>query len=412
MKLAALLLAAATIFTTANAKFTALTVQMQHERAAKQWQAYRNSALELGVLLNGSPDSMVELARADARLGDEDTALKHLFFYTAMGGGSSTVLMLPEFSALRATPRFANITKALHANTHAVGTATRAFTLSDPGLLPENIDYDAAGARFLITSVRRSEIVSSDRSGRLTVFARGPDRWPMLGLKIDAARKIVWTTEVAIDGFASVSKRDWGRSAVLAYDLQNGMLVKRVEGPRGCAFNDVTVDAAGNVLVTDSNGGGLYRLATGSNVLQPINMRDFISPLGAVYTPDGRLYVADYARGIALVDARMHVQWIPMAATYGLAGTDGLYYNSGWLIAVQNGFVPERVVAFRLYGDDHVDKQRTIESATPHLDPTHGAVVGNAFFYLKNTGWNQLDATGKVKPGARLTPALVMQASL
>lgn len=234
----------------------------------------------------------------------------------------------------------------------------------------------------------------------------------MLGLKIDAARGIVWSTEVAIDGFSSVPKSDWGRSVVLAYDLRTGKLIKRVEGPRGSAFNDVTVDANGNVLVGDANGGGIYSIARNSSALRALNMHDFISPLGAVYTPDGRLYIADYSRGLGIMDAHNAVRWIPMAATFALAGTDGLYYDRGWLIAVQNGFVPERVVAFQLDGEDHIAKQRVIESGTPRLDPTHGVVVGAGFCYLKNTGWNQLDGAGNIKPGVKLTPALVVRTSL
>ncbi|HEX8807194.1 MAG TPA: hypothetical protein VF741_09595 [Candidatus Aquilonibacter sp.] len=412
MKLSALLLAAATIVTTTNAQFTALVAQMQRERATKQWEAYRKSAFDLSEILNQSPDTMIEVARADVHLGNRDTALKNLFFYSAMGGGDPAVLLLPDFAPLRSTRQFANIMQAVRTNAQPVNTATTAFTLSDPGLLPENIDYDPSRARFFITSVRRGEIVTSDRGGRLTVFARAPDRWPMLGLKIDAARGIVWSTEVAIDGFTAVPKRDWGRSVVLGYDLRSGNLIRRVEGPRGCAFNDLTVDADGNVLVGDANGGGIYRLARNSATLRAVNMRDFISPLGAAYTPDGRLYIADYTRGIGIMNANGDVRWIPMAATYALAGTDGLYYNRGWLIAVQNGFVPERVVAFRLYGDDHVDKQRTIESGTAQLDPTHGVIVSDTFYYLKNTGWNQLDGAGNLKPGAKLTPAIVMRATL
>jgi hypothetical protein len=412
MKLAALLLATATIVTTTNSQFTALLGQMQRERTAQQWRAYRVNAFKLSEILNGSPDAMIEIARADAHLDNRNIALKHLSLYANMGGGDSALFALLDFATLRGTPEFASIARRARTNAQPVNTATTAFTLTDPQLLPENIDYDASHARFFITSVRRGEIVYTDRIGRLTTFAQAPDHWPMLGLKIDAAHGVVWSTEVAIDGFASVPKDDWGRSVVLAYDLHTGKLIKRIEGPRGTAFNDLTVDANGNVLVADANGGGIYRLARDGDALQPLNMRDFISPLGAVYTPDGRLYIADYSRGIGIMDAHNDVRWIPMSGTFALAGTDGLYYDRGWLIAVQNGFVPERVIKFRLDGDDRVAEARAIESGTPRLDPTHGVVVGDAFYYLKNTGWNQLDSAGNLKPGATLTPAMVMRASL
>jgi hypothetical protein len=197
---------------------------------------------------------------------------------------------------------------------------------------------------------------------------------------------------------------------VLAYDLRTGTLRKRVEAPRGYAFNDLTLDAAGDLVVADANGGGLYRLAANGDALHVVDTKDFVSPLGAAYAP-GSLFVADYLRGIAVMHGNT-VRWLPMAKTYALEGTDGLYEERGWLIAVQNGFQPERVVAFKLASTGRVIAQTTIESGSADLDPTHGVVVGDAFYYLKNTGWNQLGPDGKIKAGAKLTPALVMRATL
>jgi hypothetical protein len=410
MKLAAFLLAAATILnTSASSQFQLLTARMQHEVALKAWHAYRIDAGALANLLNRSPDALVEVARADARLGDTAGASQALQAYVAMGGASPTVAQLPEFATL---PGISSFRADIAANARPAIAAMRAFALTDPGLLPENIDYDPLHRRFLITSIRRDEIVSADDRGHLTRFARAPDNWPMLALNVDAPRHLVWSTEVAIDGFAAVPKRDWGRSVVLAYDLRTGALAKRIEGPHGCAFNDLAVDATGNVLVTDASHGGIYQLRANGNALQAINTHDFISPLGSAYAPDGRVFIADYARGIGIMNADNTVRWIPMNDRYALAGIDGLYYVGGFLIAVQNGFVPERVIELVLGTDGDVTAEQTIESGTAQLDPTHGVMLGSAFYYLKNTGWNQLDAAGNVKSGARLTPAVVMRVGL
>jgi hypothetical protein len=39
-------------------------------------------------------------------------------------------------------------------------------------------------------------------------------------------------------------------------------------------------------------------------------------------------------------------------------------------------------------------------------------VVGRDFFYLANSGWDQLADDGSVKPGAALTPAEVRRVAL
>ena len=106
-----------------------------------------------------------------------------------------------------------------------------AFTLRDSGLLPEDIDYDAGSHSFLVTSVLERKIirVRTDRSA--ADFAFSPDHWPMVALKIDAARNRVWATEVAFNGFTAAPKSAWGRSAVLAFDLRSGRLLERIEAP-------------------------------------------------------------------------------------------------------------------------------------------------------------------------------------
>jgi hypothetical protein len=132
------------------------------------------------------------------------------------------------------------------------------------------------------------------------------------------------------------------------------------------------------------------------------------------FAPDGTLYVADYLRGIAIVAAQTRrVVWMPMASRYALQGVDGLYWHDGRLIAIQNGFSPERIMLLTL---DHkgagIAWQRAVESGTMRLDPTHGVVVGDYFYYIANSGWNQLAVDGMIRPGARLMPATLMRARL
>ncbi|MGC2768390.1 MAG: hypothetical protein WB607_23000, partial [Candidatus Acidiferrum sp.] len=106
-------------------------------------------------------------------------------------------------------------------------TGSTAFQLSDPNLLIEDVDYDPNTQRFFITSVREKKIVSVEASGASADFARAPDSWPMLAVKVDPSRRLVWATEVAMQGFNFAPESDWGRSAVLCYDLRSGKLLRR-----------------------------------------------------------------------------------------------------------------------------------------------------------------------------------------
>jgi hypothetical protein len=131
--------------------------------------------------------------------------------------------------------------------------------------------------------------------------------------------------------------------------------------------------------------------------------------------PDGKhVLVPDYARGIGLLDLNnRHVTWVNRGESKKIAlnGVDGLYYDRGTLILTQNGTSPERVILVQVDKTfAHTMSEQIIERATPNLgDPTHGVVVGDSFYYIANSGWNQLDPHGDVLAGAKLTPARIMR---
>jgi hypothetical protein len=400
---------------TAGQWFARTVTQMHQARLHGDWKTYRAHADSLVSFLNGSPDALLDLARADVNLSDGAGALDALRLIAAMGQAPAAVKTLPDFVALQDTSEFVDIAAQMVSNAAPVTRARLAFTVTDPRLVPEDIDYDAGQHRFFLTSILEDEIASVDASGHLAVFAHAPDHWPMLALKVDAKRHLVWATEVAVEGFWSVPKRAWGRSALVAYGLARGEVVRRIEGPPGTALGDMALGANGDLLISDGAGGGVYRLAAGASRLTLVNGTDFISPQTPAYAPDESLvFVPDYARGIGLLDQGGRLlRWIPMDERYALEGTDGLYYLDKLLVAVQNGTSPDRVVAFSLDASlDRVIGCTIVESGTPHLDPTHGVIVGDQFYYIANSGWDELDASGKVNAGATLTPARIMRAAL
>lgn len=59
-------------------------------------------------------------------------------------------------------------------------TPLRAFAcvlaIPDAGLLPEDVAYDPGDREFLLTSVREARILAVSASGRMSTFARAPER--------------------------------------------------------------------------------------------------------------------------------------------------------------------------------------------------------------------------------------------
>jgi sugar lactone lactonase YvrE len=383
-----------------------LQAQLRRSHANNDWHLNLAAATEQQALLNGAPDALIEVARAQLHLGENDRAFDALERVAEMGQSVDLLEVSRDFSALVDHPRWEKLQNAFAANRSPLSLATTAFPLSDPALLAEDVDYDPGTNRFFITSVREKKIIATIQGGASIDFAKAPDNWPMLAIKVDSARSVVWATEVAMQGFSFAPRSDWGRSAVLCFDLGNGRLLRRIEGPQGSALGDMALASNGEVIVSDGDGGGLYRASQTGSQLTRLDNGDFISPQTPAIDPDGRhIFVPDYVRGIAQLElATKKVRWLPMENKFALNGIDGLYFDRGKLIAVQNGTSPERVVVFTLDGGrSKITSEKIIERSTPALDPTHGVIVDGDFFFIANSGWDAIDDQGNMKPGAKLS---------
>lgn len=409
----AALLAQTTPQTAAIDQFARLQSELRRTHAGGDAAAYLATAQSLYTFLNGSPRATLQLMSAQITAHEPDEALHSFAQFVAMGQASEDVLEAKTFDPLRGLPGYQRIHTGMLANTSAESSAEEVLRLQSTARVPEDIDYDSASKQFYISTVLGKQILRLTTTGRTKVFASAPDQWPMMALKIDPHRRILWATEVALDGYAAAAKQDWGRSAILRYDLRSGKLLQRIEGPPNTALGDMMLASNGDPIVSDGEHGGVYRISgTGRQVLR-IDGGDFVSPQTPAMLPDGtHLLVPDYVRGIGVLDLESrHVVWIPMDGRHALSGIDGLYALGSTLLATQNGASPERVVRFILDATQpRVLSESIIERATPTLgDPTHGVLVGAYFYYIANSGWDVLDEHGNLLKGKNLPVSSLMR---
>jgi hypothetical protein len=377
--------------------------------------AYLAASQSMYSFLNGSPRATLQLMSAEIFAGKPDEALQSFAQFVAMGQADEEVLKAKSFDLLRELPRYQGIYADMVANTVSKSAAEEVFRLQNSARIPEDIDYDPETKQFYISTVLGKQILRVSMTGGTTAYASAPDQWPIMALKVDSRRHILWATEVALDGFSAVSKEDWGKSAILQYDLRSGKLLHRIEGPPKSALGDMALAANGDPIVSDGEHGGVYRVDRKSRSVARVDAGDFVSPQTPAVLADGRhILVPDYVRGVALLDLNTkQVEWIPMEGKHALSGIDGLYALGNTLIATQNGTSPERVVQFTLTAPKTVLSESVIERATPTLgDPTHGVVVGDYFYYIANSGWDSLDEHGVVKEGTTITAPRIMRAKL
>ena len=381
----------------------------------------RDSLLALRGLLPGHPRVVSALARACARAGDGAGVVHALGLYADMGlaadpAADSTFVAWWQDSA------FVRVSAQLAASARPLARATALHRFADRNLLSEDVGYDAARRRWLVSSIARRAVIAVDRAGRETrlVLRGGDPLWGVYALGVDSARRRLWLGTAATPESGDTASAVRGRSALRCYDLDRGVLLRSLEVSRSGGahvLGGMTVAANGDVYVTDSVAGGVYRARWGEDSLGVIvPPGSFVSPQSPVlFVQERVLVVADYSRGIAAVELEHGaVSWLALPRALATAGIDGLYLWRGHLLAVQNGVEPHRIVAFELdLRARSITGSRVLEQASPDLgEPNHGAVLGDAFVFIGNSGWERVGEDGRMDDGKAALPPLLMRLEL
>jgi sugar lactone lactonase YvrE len=355
---------------------------------------------------------MAALAAIAAGRGDRAEALGWLDSLAATGL-ERHVAHDTTFRALAGDSAFQRVAARLAANGRSIASATVAARFDDAELLTEDVAWDAARRRFLISSIHRHEILALDDAGKTSVFFRADsdDLWGFYGLALDARRGRLWATTAAGPNVEGYVAADSGRTALVGFDVATGKRLERVELPRDGArhvLGDVGLGEDGVVYVTDSLGGGVYRFVPGRaafDTLAPSGT--FGSPQCPVVAAGGRrLLVPDYPRGIATLTLATHeIEWLAKPRTLAEGGIDGLCLIGGRLLAVQNGTEPHRVLELTLDpAGERIVAWRVLEQASADLgEPNHGVVAGPDFYFIGNSGWERVNADEQLvtPPGSK-----------
>jgi hypothetical protein len=81
-------------------RFQSLQVKLRESHSANDWDSNLVSANELKELLNEAPDSLLEVARADAHVDDLNAAFRELEQFTRMGQSADLLATPSDFAPL------------------------------------------------------------------------------------------------------------------------------------------------------------------------------------------------------------------------------------------------------------------------------------------------------------------------
>lgn len=396
----------------------------------KDWPGLREVLIEIGKEMPGiTPTYALRMASVETHLGNKAAALEWMERYAAMGL-TYDVAGDDDLKPLPADGRWQKIAAQMEHNAAIVMHAVQVCALPIADLMPEDLTFDETSATFIVSSIQHHSLYrvalpkgadSVCKLQELPLEAQAK-RWPVLAVSFDPVRKLVWMTSSAMPGFSGFPKEDDGKAALLAFDPEQGKIVRRFDLESGgpAVLGDMSVSADGTVYVSDSIGGGIYRVpgSVDRAHLDKAKLEKIADGLFSPQTPalaaDGkRLFVSEYPLGIAVIDLTVagNIAELRHPDDIAVTGLDGMHLVGDSLIGIQNGTEPERIMRYRLNRKQtEIESAEVIEQSTPRLgDPTHAIAVDGWVYVTANVGWNKVDDNGKLKDGASFTPPLLLR---
>ena len=419
-----------------------LVKQFGERVRAKDWPGARDVLTEVGRELPApTPRFLLLNATVEMHLGHKTEAIKWLEKYAATGltfdlaqEGNMKPLLDEEGGR--------KVAAQMKERSQPVEKAEFVCALAQADIMPEDIAYlpasrsKSSGAEagssksaptFIVSSIQHRTLyrVSLPKAGgkecsvEKLPLAGENKSWPTLAVSADPRRKTLWVTTSAMPGFSGFPKEDEGKALLLEVDATSGKVLRRYDpGTKDPAvLGDMCVTADGTVYVTDSMGGGVYRLHGGLATAKLEKIAGgLFSPQSPVLARDGkRLFVADYTMGIAVIDlagASGNVTYLPHPESVAVVALDGLYLSGDSLIGIQNGTDPNRIMRFRLDpAQSRIIGAEVMEQATERMgDPTHAVLADGWFYVSANVGWSKVDDnTGQLKPGEKFAPPVLLR---
>ncbi len=412
-----------------RAHYQELTKELREWAKQKDWQGAREVLEKIGrELPAATPRYMLITASVELHLGHIAQALEWLQKFAATGL-SYDVEKDNDLKELLAEPAGQRLAAKMKESSKPVMNTELVCSLPQADTMPEDITYLNSSGAFIVSSVRHHTLyrVTLPKAGATQCsmeelpLSSKAKRWPVLAVSFDPARKVLWATASAMPGFSGFPKEDEGKAMLMEIDPKSGKLLRSfsptTQGP--AVLGDMCVTADGTVYVTDSIGGGVYRLrgALQTTTLEKI-ADGLFSPQTPVLARDGRrLFVADYTMGVAVIDLppsgqMAKVSYLPHPENVADVALDGLYLDEDSFIGIQNGTEPIRILRLDMdHAQTRIISSSIIEQSSKRMgDPTH-AVLANGWFYVSaNVGWSNVDDnTGELKSGASFTPPVLLR---
>ncbi|MBO9564958.1 MAG: hypothetical protein J7621_19435 [Niastella sp.] len=316
-----------------------------------------------------------------------------------------------NFSRLYNDTQFVEYTATFRKNRTVIDKSKVSFVIKDSLLIPEGITYDGIHNAFLVGSLAKRKVIRCAGNGFCMDFTGSNQSgcWMALGMKVSPDGKSLWLCSAAEHDTLN------GYSGLFQLEIHSGKVLRKLimdnkQGPH--LFNDLVITRRGDVYLTDSKAGKVWRSVQNGNALIEY-AAGFVYPNGiAIDQKNKVLFVADFM-GLHVIDLKTgkHTPLDHQNKTY-LNGIDGLYYYKGTLLGIQDsGNQDDRIVRF--YYDlktNTITKTETLQTfRKDFIIPTTGTIINREFHYIANAQLRSLQPDGTITNPEKLVKPVILK---
>lgn len=422
--------------------------------AAGETEAALLAIREAAALRPNHPTLLYNAAALEAQAGYTASARLRLERLAAMGVGFD-VRAQPAFDGLAGRDDFERVADQLASQALPRGESELVLRWVDiwdgeRQHLPEGLAFDPASETWYLTTVASGQLLAFDaktveQPSRGFLMLAGDGRG-FFGSAWDADRGCLWVTASLPPG--QDAKEDsigimrdqvpLGRSVLfrlvpeelaehpLHTDLPRliteNVQLAPVPGEQPAALGDVLVRADGEVLVSDAEGGTVWRVRQpdGGEAGEALRLARWLqgaslpSPQGLAEARDA-VYLADYSTGLHRLNDDGERQPLIKPEDLCDLGIDGLAATPDGraLVAIQNGFAPQRILWLPLSEDGAtITGWQVLAAGLPEWrEPTLGLIHDGWFYFVANSHWPDFAADFH-QPTAELTPPEIRRVQL
>ena len=373
------------------------------------------AAIQQAVALRPNHPTLIYNAAAlEAQAGLTAQARLRLGKLARMGVGTD-VRAQPAFASIRGDEAFERVADQLARNAEPFGETPLHLVMHPERTgrnpltkaLPEGVAFDAEREHWYVSSVARGIVARTPHAS----FLGGEIGHGAFGIAFDEARRALWVTAAVPPGvvldemprsqLARVSVDELTVMTVLSHGptlLEGGTVAAPVPGEQPAALGDVLVRANGEVLASDAEGGTIWRVIDpdgwdsnkeGPWLEQWLQGALLPSPQGMAEAA-GFVYLADYSTGLHRFEHDGERRPLIKPEDLCDLGIDGLASaGDQHLVAIQNGFAPQRILWLSLSADGtEITDWQVLAAGLPEWrEPTLGLVHEGWFYFIANSHW-------------------------